>query len=127
MNEGLFIDYVDVEWCLRAVSRGYELYGSGTASMFQHLGERSLRVWYLRWRNETLYSPLRIYYRVRNHITLCRLCYIPLSWKFRASWYVAGVVYSHAIFSDQRMESLAMAFKGFAHGMLGRLGRLGEG
>jgi rhamnosyltransferase len=127
MHEGLFIDYVDVEWCLRAVSRGYEFYGSAATTMFQRLGDRSLGVWYLRWRKETRYPPLRIYYRVRNHIALCRLRYIPLGWKLRASWYVAGVVYSHIVFGDERMASLSMALRGGAHGVLGRLGRLGEG
>jgi rhamnosyltransferase len=122
MDEGLFIDYVDVEWCFRARERGYRLYGSDRARMFQRMGDASLRVWYLRWRQETRYPPLRIYYRVRNHIALVKRGYVPLGWKLRSSWFIAGVVYSHALFGDRRLESLRMALRGLWDGLLGRLG-----
>jgi len=48
MREDFFIDSVDVEWCHRARSMGYRLFGTGWATMYQRLGEAKLRVWYLR-------------------------------------------------------------------------------
>lgn len=126
MDEGLFIDYVDVEWCLRAASLGYDLFGSGAARMSQRMGDKSLRVWYLGWRSETYYPPLRLYYRVRNHIALTRRSYVPMRWKIRASWYITGVIYSHTVFGDKRLQSLRMTVKGLMHGISKRMGKLSE-
>lgn len=122
MDEGLFIDYVDVEWCFRARACGYHLYGSNRARMFQRMGDSSLRVWYLRWRQETQYRPLRIYYRVRNHVDLVKRDYVPLNWKLRSGWFIAGVVYSHTLFGDHKLPALRMALLGLWDGLRGRLG-----
>jgi rhamnosyltransferase len=91
--------------------------------MYQRMGEAPLRVWYLRWRFESGYSPLRIYDRVRNFIALWKLSFIDWRWKVRSSWYSLGIVYTHLIFGPQRMECLAMFAKGIWHGLTGRLGR----
>lgn len=123
MREDFFIDHVDIEWCHRACSKGYRLYGTGLARMYQRMGEARLRVWYLRWRYESAYSPLRMYYRLRNFVALWKLDYVNWRWKLRSSWYCLGLVYSHVIFGSQRFACLGMAIKGVWHGLLGRMGR----
>jgi rhamnosyltransferase len=126
MREDLFIDQVDIEWCHRARSEGYKLFGAGSATMFHRMGEESLRVWYLGWRNESAYSPLRLYYRIRNYIALCKLGYIDWRWKLRSGWYTLGLVYSHVLFGESPLLSLRMSTKGMLHGVLGRMGQLSE-
>jgi rhamnosyltransferase len=37
MNDSLFIDYVDIEWCLRAKNLGYEILGCYRALMNHYL------------------------------------------------------------------------------------------
>ncbi|CDH45675.1 putative WbbU [Candidatus Contendobacter odensis Run_B_J11] len=123
MREDFFIDQVDIEWCHRARSRGYHLFGTGYATMYQRMGESHLRVWYLRWRNESAYSPLRIYYRLRNYVALCRLEYIDWRWKLRSSWYSAGIVYTHVFFGANRLEALKMVLKGVWHGLCQKMGQ----
>ncbi len=123
MREDFFIDFVDTEWCHRARSQGYQLFGTGAACMYQRMGEDRLRVWYLRWRYESAYSPLRIYYRLRNFIALWKLDYISWRWKIRSSWYPLGIVYSHVVFGKQRVACLGKALKGAWHGLIGRMGR----
>ena len=39
MEESLFIDYVDTEWCLRAIYQGYALFGVCSAHMQHDLGD----------------------------------------------------------------------------------------
>lgn len=124
MREDLFIDQVDIEWCHRARSEGYKLFGTGSATMFHSMGEASLRVWYLGWRNESAYSPLRLYYRIRNYLALCKLDYIDWRWKLRSGWYSLGLVYTHVFFGDQPMQSLKMIGKGIIHGVIGSMGAL---
>ena len=123
MREDFFIDQVDIEWCHRARAHDYFLFGTGWAKMYQRMGDDNLRVWYLRWRNESAYSPTRLYYRLRNFVALCKLSFIDWRWKLRSSWYLLGVVYSHIIFGSQRFECLGMCVKGVWHGIIGRMGR----
>jgi rhamnosyltransferase len=122
MREDFFIDQVDIEWCHRARWKGFHLFGTGWAAMSQRMGEAQLRVWYLRWRNESAYSPLRIYYRLRNFVALWKLDFIDWRWKVRSSWYYLGIVFTHVFFGRQRLETLRMAAKGIWHGLLSRMG-----
>lgn len=122
MREDFFIDHVDIEWCYRAGAAGYELFGIGPARMFQSLGEQALRVWYFGWRQESAYSPLRVYYRVRNFFALCRLPTLRPAWKVRQGWYTLGVVYTQAIFGQQRLACLRMAIRGLWDGLCKRMG-----
>lgn len=123
MREDLFIDNVDVEWCHRARSMGYRLFGTGWANMYQRLGEAKLRVWYLRWRYESEYSPIRSYYRLRNLVALWKLDFIDWRWKVRNTWYGLGIVYTHTFFArKQNAKHFCMAVKGVWHGLTNRMG-----
>lgn len=120
MREDLFIDLVDIEWCHRARALGWRLFGTGRARMHHAFGTGEwLRVWFFGWRNEPAYSPLRMYYRFRNFIALCRLPYIDLRWKIRNSWYSGGYVYSHVFFGPQKLACLRMAVRGLFDGLRG--------
>lgn len=122
MREDFFIDHVDIEWCHRARARGWKLFGTGAATMFHRMGDASLRVWYFGWRQESAYSPLRMYYRMRNFVSLCRSPAIDARWKLRNAWYWLGFVYSHAVFGPQKRGSVRMALRGLSDGLRGRLG-----
>lgn len=123
MREDFFIDHVDVEWCHRARSLGYSLFGTGRATMYQRMGEAPLRVWYLGWRYESEYSPVRIYYRLRNFVALWKIGFIDWRWKVRSSWYWLGIVYAHTLFSrKQTAEYFLMAVKGGWHGLTNHMG-----
>ena len=86
-DPSLFVDYTDIDWCLRALSRGYRLFGicsvtmphelsSGPAAMA--LGIRVLN-----------YRPVRRYYYARNALRLCGRRYVPAGWKARLA---AGLI-----------------------------------
>jgi len=122
MREDFFIDHVDIEWCHRARAKGYELFGVHGAAMFHNMGEAALRVWYLGWRRESAYGPLRVYYRIRNFVALCHMSEILTRWKVRNAWYCLGFVYSQAVYGHQRLATLHMAARGLWDGLLGRMG-----
>ncbi len=128
MREDFFIDHVDIEWSHRVRSRGYKLYGTGQAKMLQSMGEENLRVWYFGWRLESTYTPLRIYYRIRNYVALTKLDYIGWRWKVRTGWYWTGIVYAHLFFGPKgaRLECLRMAARGLFDGVRNRMGRFAE-
>ena len=70
MREELFISYVDVEWCLRARSHGFQVLGCCAATMTHNLGERRLKIGRFLI---PLHSPLRHYYVFRSGIYMQRL------------------------------------------------------
>ncbi len=69
MANALFIDYVDIEWGLRAKRFGYQSFGVCNAAMRHSLGEHPINFF---GRQIPLHSPLRHYYHFRNAVWLYR-------------------------------------------------------
>ena len=122
MREDFFIDHVDIEWSHRARAAGYALFGVGAAVMFHSMGDHMLRSWRLGWRNESAYSPVRVYYRIRNFVALCRMPGIRRRWKLRSAAYWVYFVYTQTVFGQQRLAALRMAARGLRDGLRGRMG-----
>ena len=82
MKESYFIDNVDLEWCFRAKSMGFDLVGTDEAVLYHTIGERSpsplVRAGIMAQQN-----PSRTYYSSRNRTHLYMVAYSPLGWKLR--------------------------------------------
>ncbi|WP_303275457.1 glycosyltransferase family 2 protein [Acinetobacter soli] len=74
MNEKFFIDYVDTEWCLRAINNGYKIFLSENVKMSHSVGEATIR--FLGY-TCPVHSGFRRYYRVRNLFLMWKMSYIP--------------------------------------------------
>lgn len=121
MDESLFIDYVDVEWCLRASHRGFRAFGNSHARMKHSLGDAPVR---FLGRNYPSRSPLRHYYTFRNAVILTGLSYIPARWKFANGVATLFKFVFYSIFGQERLRQIAMMCLGSMHGVLGRRGPL---
>jgi rhamnosyltransferase len=82
MKESYFIDNVDLEWCFRAKSLGYDLVGTDEAVLYHAIGERSTSP-LVRAGIMAQHNPSRTYYSSRNRIHLYSVPYSPLGWKLR--------------------------------------------
>ncbi len=73
-DEALFIDEVDVEYCYRAIGKGYHIAKFSNVFMQHHLGETSMRTSYksLLKTPRSLHSPARLYYMVRNYLYVAK-------------------------------------------------------
>lgn len=80
MDERLFIDYVDTEWCLRCMAAGISIRVNPQARMLHSIGDQSLR---FRFFVVPVHSPIRRYYRVRNSLLLLRMRHVPLLYSLR--------------------------------------------
>lgn len=80
MDERLFIDYVDTEWCLRCMAAGISIRVNPRASMLHSIGDQSLR---FRFFVVPVHSPIRRYYRLRNSLLLLRKRHVPLLYSLR--------------------------------------------
>lgn len=81
MDDSLFIDMVDLEWCWRATYKTNCSFYIDTQCLLSHsLGQ--MEVQFLRKRIP-LHSPNRMFYRFRNYFLLLPRGYVPCMWKLR--------------------------------------------
>jgi len=124
MEEGLFIDQVDTEWCLRAQKKGYRLFGACHAVMQHELGLYRKRIWFLRWRETSVHKPFRYYYMLRNSILLLSRSYPAWAWKrFEMERLIMMFVF-YGVILPNRIPRLKMMLKGIGDGLNGRMGKL---
>lgn len=122
MEDRLFIDYVDTEWCLRAIHKGYSLFGVGSACMQHDLGDETVNLFS---RTITVRSSLRYYYLIRNGMWLLRQPWIASAWKIMDVRRLILVYIVCSIFVGTRFQNWKMMTIGFWHGVTGRMGRYG--
>lgn len=79
MDESLFIDNVDLEWCFRARHHGMGLYGICDARMSHSIGD-SLRPSRFKRAGIMVHQPVRLYYIMRNRVLLYRRKETPVAW-----------------------------------------------
>ena len=82
MKGSYFIDNVDLEWCFRAKSLGYDLVGTDAAVLYHTIGERSSNP-LVKAGLLAQHNPSRTYYSSRNRVHLYGADYTPLGWKLR--------------------------------------------
>lgn len=80
MNEALFMDHVDTEWCLRARALGFHIHVAPQALMDHELGNpQEMQCLGLRFTRRTR-PPERTYSMIRNGWLLQTLPYAPSGW-----------------------------------------------
>lgn len=121
-DEGLFIDHVDTEWCLRAKSSGFRCIGVWDVLMTHSLGEGSLRVWFLRWHVQPLHKPFRLYYIFRNSLLLYRLPHAPSKWVSGDVFRLFRLFIVYSLFSSDRIRALMWMCRGLRDGIQGKRG-----
>ena len=80
MDNSLFIDGVDSEWCWRARVKGYRTFISEDSIIYHCLGKDDRR---LLTKEITIPSPNRLFYQYRNFLWLLHRGYVPLRWKLK--------------------------------------------
>lgn len=119
MREDLFIDYVDIEWGLRARSAGLQSYGACEAAMSHSLGDAPV---HFAGRAIPVHSPLRHYYHVRNAVLLYREPWVPLNWKLVDGWRLLLKFGFYSLMTVPRWRHFTMMLRGAWHGLRGRVG-----
>jgi rhamnosyltransferase len=121
-DESLFVDNVDLEWCMRARAAGFSLYGVAAAHLEHQLGEARLRVGdKVRL---VVHSPERLYYMTRNRLLLYRRPYMPLKWKIKDSLRIVAKFTATMVFLAPRREYARMTWRGLRDAWRLRAGKL---
>jgi rhamnosyltransferase len=120
MREDLFIDYVDIEWGLRARQKGFQSYGVCAAQMQHSLGDNPVKFFK---RSIPIHSPLRHYYHFRNAILLYRSGWLPLNWKVVDGWRLILRYGFYSLYARPRWVHWKMMTLGLLHGLINRSGK----
>lgn len=126
MNDGYFIDHVDTEWCFRAISLGYKLYGSGDAILNHSLGENVVRIWFGRWREIPQHNSFRYYYIFRNTLSMIRYTKMSFSWKVAHLYRLTLFLMFFGIIGNGRKKRLDMIYMGIRDHFKHIDGKLGQ-
>ncbi len=124
MDESLFIDHIDTEWCLRAKSKGYVLLGDCEALMSHNLGEYRKRIWFIYWREVPVHKAFRYYYIFRNSVLLYHRKYVPWSWIRIDLIRLIEIFGFTLLFGPYRLDKITMMFQGIRDAFLGKTGKL---
>ena len=124
MRNDFFIDYVDIEWGLRARHHGFQSYGVCSAHMQHSLGDHPIKLFS---KNIPLHSPLRHYYHFRNAVLLYKEPWVPLNWKLVDGWRLCLKYVFYSLFAKPRMAHWRMMTLGVWHGWVGKAGKLEGG
>lgn len=118
-SDDLFIDYVDNNWSWRAVSQGYVLLGTSLATMPHEISEGIEKLGNF---SANKYSPLRRYFQMRNstyHLFRESLTFAHRIYVLRS---MAVTLVSASVLDASSVRSIWQCFRGFGHGLIGKLG-----
>jgi len=124
LDESLFIDHVDHDWCLRARHHGYSLYVVCGAVLEHRLGSDRVRYWFGRWRSFPAHSATRNYYMLRNILLVTRRPYVPLAWVVGELASLLPVLLASLILQSDRVSRLTLIFRSIHDGLRNRSGPL---
>jgi rhamnosyltransferase len=119
-KEELFIDYVDIEYCLRSIQHGYKNLVCCSAKLFHHIGKRKKFEVLGHNLSPTHHPPSRIYYMYRNKIFMYRN--YALSFPHWLMFDVFATFYQLVrivVAEEQKVQKIRHAFLGMIDGFKG--------
>lgn len=121
MDEDFFIDYVDLEWCIRCRKAGVPITVVSAVTMRHSIGNEVIKYGPV---TTYVHSPVRAYYRLRNAFLLLRKPQVPVLYAFHE---IAAAVVHHVLQlrpSVNRTEHLRLGLRALFDGIKGVRGKL---
>jgi rhamnosyltransferase len=122
-DEGMFIDFVDIDFCLRLQKDGFKILRALSVVLEHELGSTRIRnVLGLKipYRDHV---PWRYYYMMRNRLLVHRrFCFSSPGWAlYDIGWFCYGS--ARMILENNRRKKIRALWKGLCDGLLGKTGR----
>jgi rhamnosyltransferase len=127
-REEFFIDYVDLEYCVRARARGYRVLRARAALMHHVIGAPTQHrlLWSQKWTSN--HSPDRRYYRARNDTVMLRESgrYRFGSWRLKSFARSVRTCKRVLLYEGGKWTKIRAVLEGWWDGIHGRLGIRGS-
>lgn len=114
MQEDLFIDWVDIEWCERALMAGYISYLTPVVTMRHSIGDEFV---YLMGRKISLHSDFRNYFIVRNATYLALWGKIAIRSRFQFARKLPYYIVCYSLCSARKLYSAKLLCLAFYDGI----------
>jgi rhamnosyltransferase len=123
-RDDFFIDFVDIEFCLRARSKGFKVIKTKKASMIHDIGTTSMHRMLWKKTGTSNHSPIRRYFIMRNHILVLKE-YFLFDPKFLICSIIDRIQSLILIYFFEKDRSLKIKYSmlGLFDGILGRMNR----
>ncbi len=119
-DDKLFIDFVDIEWGLRANHLGYQILQWPQVVLEHQLGEAPIELFGHKIVN---HSPVRHFYYFRNAMLLMKRGYVPKVWKRTELKKLLPRFVCYALFAKPRFSHARAMLSGLWAGWRGQTGR----
>ena len=120
MDEKLFIDRVDIEWCIRAKHCGYTCYVAPQVIMKHSVGDGFVSVGK---RKTNLHSDFRNYFIVRNSAYLAIYGKVPISFRVPQFAKIPLYILFYSYHSKRRLYSFGLLTKAVIDGISKNMGK----
>jgi rhamnosyltransferase len=122
MDENLFIDGIDHDWCLRAWMSKSSIYFSNKVTLSHNMGDSFIKYGTLL---KPIHSnPIRHYYIVRNSIYMILWKSFPAGWNLLEGFKTIRRVIGYPLLSEKHFLSFRMVILGILHGIFRQMGKL---
>lgn len=123
-DDALFIDYVDVDFCLRLQKNGFKILSATSVVLNHQLGTEQIRRFPGFQLSFRVHTAWRYYYILRNRVIVCRryAFMFPRLILWHAIWIPLELV-RIACLEKERLVKLSAAFRGIWDGLCGKTGR----
>jgi len=124
MNEKLFMDYVDLEWCWRAIKKGYKIIGNANVAIEHKLGDYFKTVG---GKQILIRNSMRHYYITRNN-TYLALYDNNLDFAHRFILFLKSFTYliGYPLLASPFFKNFQYCLLGFWHGVIKKMGKFNE-
>lgn len=116
LNESLFIDFIDFEFCFRARKYGYDTIITKAACMHHMMGDKQILLF---GRKIGIYSPFRRYFDARNAILIWRKNLLPTALCKHYIKILFGKILVSFMFGPDRLRQFKYISKGLYDGLRG--------
>jgi rhamnosyltransferase len=126
MNEALFIDYVDEEFCHRTRAAGYRIVQCGDAQLLHSVGRPTKFQLLGREFETTNHSAGRKYYQTRNHLWTMGRPRLDIVWWREAAKETKSMVWDTCkviLVEDDKLKKILRIAQGALDAMAGRMGK----
>jgi rhamnosyltransferase len=122
-EEGLFIDYVDIDYCLRVIRAGREVAVAGGAVLLHRLGARRSARWLGKEFRPMHHAAFRHYYIARNRIIVWRRHALAVPhWAAFDLCFGVYNLFRVLVFEERRWQKIRAMLRGTWDGLRGRKG-----
>nr|WP_086937680.1 glycosyltransferase family 2 protein [Thaumasiovibrio occultus] len=122
-HEPLFIDFVDIEWGLRANAKGFQVLMNVEVTLSHELGVEPLHILGKRIVN---HSPLRHYYYFRNLCQLLKMAHVPAVWKLAELGKLPIRFGLYSLFTPAPYQHIKAMLGGLCDGLQNKTGKKDE-